>query len=482
MPLVGVSQDLFSVKSRRGRITRVVREHYLRDDIPTGYFDRKSSSEARKKPSSTSTPGLHDEASHFVIPDVNTLLRFLQVFETAREWKDIIILQTVLERFQRLATSRACARLQAIIDDPARRFVLFDNEHHHRTFQPRGGFASSGERDLCAVSRAAEFIASEAKEEAGNEGERSRGDVFGSRRRKLRAVVVIWDPVAEAPLTQTESIRGVTYESMGRYMSRRWRQHQRQCQESPDTEDDSGTGAATSTSGDGKNIVWRVYQDVLQAEQEQQRRLETARGYLSNKHSDEGCLSNNQTDTLRVTLLQQQQQAAEKAEVLSSSNVSTNSATPGNAGTITLRTTSGKEAKQRMATKDAYAGHLELQSLEALRREGKVFIGKLCVSGVDWRNSASVTVSGADQPRLQQILRNQQQARLQQPKHRQDFEDVSSIWITGFENRNRAIDGDLVYVKLLPRRDWTQPAPKLVVIKDDDRHQGGRDSVAIKRH
>lgn len=41
------------------------------------------------------------------------------------------------------------------------------------------------------------------------------------------------------------------------------------------------------------------------------------------------------------------------------------------------------------------------------------------------------------------------------------------ILIQGLENLNRAIDGDVVAVELLPKEMWTKPSRKIVVEDED---------------
>jgi len=417
MPAVGVAQDIFAVKSRRGRIVRIVREHYLRDDIAAPLSS--SSSGRNNNSKGNSVPSLHDNATHFMVPDVNTLLRFLEVLEVARDWKDIIILQTVLDRFERLATSRALNRLKVIIADPSRRFIVFDNEHHHQTYQPRKSSQTSAERDLHAVSRAAEFIAKMQQQQQQQQQQILQATATslpidgGGAPPPPPPIVVIWDPILDKPLEKIERIRGVVYESMGNYMAR-WQKH--------------------------SSNIWRAYQEVLSVEAARRERKEKAAKELVRIHMMGGSIVKEEEEQKRINI-------NTAAHVGASSRVA---------------------AKQDRKTGE-YAGHLEPETLELLRKGGEAFVGKLKVSGINPREEAEVVLSQTDRKRLNRYLLTKEER-----GGRRNFSEqqsISTILVHGFESRNRAIDGDTVYVKLLARQDWSFSKSKLVLIDQGEEEE-----------
>ncbi|GAB5353842.1 hypothetical protein AAMO2058_000068700 [Amorphochlora amoebiformis] len=377
MPVVGVAHDVFAVKSRRGQIVRIIREHYIRDDIKTG-LETSRNAKSTPKTQTSSGPGLHDDATHFAIPDANTLLRFLEVFETARDWKDVVILQTVWDRFNSLAASRARARLRRLIDDSSRRFVIFDNEHHSETYLPRLSREPTTSRDLRAVAKAAEFLARL---------------LTANMDSKRRPVVVIWEAVRDHPLTKTERIKGVFYESMANYITK-WQVHSPQ--------------------------VWRCYQEVLEVEESDRKRAELAKKEILTLTESSSVISNEGKELKTALSL------------------------------VVGASTRAQALRDREAA--AYAPHSTIERLETLRKKGEAFAGKLQVSRFNPQNEATIQLKQRDRQRLARRLGR---------------EVISGeVWVFGFEARNRAIDGDEVYIRLLPQNMWAPSTASSFLLKD----------------
>lgn len=145
-------------KSKQGTYIQSVREHYLRDDIGCQSLACKLCSERDPAepflPLSTpvASQTLSATAPHYLIPDAQTLLRFLEIFE-APIITDVIILQTVFAEVDAATNLRTVNRIRfahhaspffsllpslfddrALFRDPRRRIVLFCNEHSIYTF------------------------------------------------------------------------------------------------------------------------------------------------------------------------------------------------------------------------------------------------------------------------------------------------------------------------------------------------------------
>ncbi|KAI8637191.1 hypothetical protein BD408DRAFT_478224 [Parasitella parasitica] len=122
----------FVKRTRKGNVVKVVKEHYLRDDIPC-------SSEICKVCSKTSVPILSNTPKgtskfkpHYLIPDTNVFISQLDIMEHPAI-KDVIVLQTVREEIRHLSLP-VYNRLNTILADKTKRFYMFANEHQRDTF------------------------------------------------------------------------------------------------------------------------------------------------------------------------------------------------------------------------------------------------------------------------------------------------------------------------------------------------------------
>lgn len=104
-------------KSKQGTYIQSVREHYLRDDIGCQSLACKLCSERDPAepflPLSTpvASQTLSATAPHYLIPDAQTLLRFLEIFE-APIITDVIILQTVFAEVDAATNLRTVNRIR----------------------------------------------------------------------------------------------------------------------------------------------------------------------------------------------------------------------------------------------------------------------------------------------------------------------------------------------------------------------------------
>ena len=108
------------VKTRSGKILKIIREHYLRDDIDNGLdcvkLDRH--------------PIMQNDLinkEHYLVPDTNVLLQQMDVFEHP-SIQNVVILQTVLKEI-RHRSSPVYRRLNELINNKDKKFFVFTNEH-----------------------------------------------------------------------------------------------------------------------------------------------------------------------------------------------------------------------------------------------------------------------------------------------------------------------------------------------------------------
>lgn len=126
----------FNKKTKQGKVVKVVREHYLRDDIWSGSpLDPDCDPSAHK---------LAADADHYIVVDTNVALQqvlhpttgFLYLLHQPQvdllqhaAINDVIVLGVVLEEVKH-RNNAVYARLRALVADPDRRFFVFSNEHH----------------------------------------------------------------------------------------------------------------------------------------------------------------------------------------------------------------------------------------------------------------------------------------------------------------------------------------------------------------
>ncbi|KAG2423316.1 hypothetical protein HXX76_015463 [Chlamydomonas incerta] len=113
----------FIKKTKKGKVVKVVKERYLRDDIWSGSpLDPQADAASHK---------LSAAAPHYLLIDTNVALHQLDFLEHPAV-TDVIVCTTVLEEVQHKNLS-AYQRLRAACANPAKRFYVFANEHHRDT-------------------------------------------------------------------------------------------------------------------------------------------------------------------------------------------------------------------------------------------------------------------------------------------------------------------------------------------------------------
>lgn len=140
--------------THRGNVVKVVREHYLRDDIPCGMENcvrcAKMVSELQVVPVL-----LTSKSSCLLIPDTNLLLHFLDIFESSKI-TNVVILQTVLDEV-RHHNMGLYNRIRSLVQQPAKNFFVFSNEHHKLTHVEKTPGESDNDRNDRAIRQAAIF-------------------------------------------------------------------------------------------------------------------------------------------------------------------------------------------------------------------------------------------------------------------------------------------------------------------------------------
>lgn len=168
-----VTQKVF-VRSRNGGAAKVVREHYLRNDIPClskacdiciniAVLDAKN--ELPKFVLSAQPDKLDSVGKHYVVLDANIVLQAIDLLENPGCFFDVIIPQTVLDEV-RNQSYPVYTRLRNLCrdSDDSKRFVVFHNEFNESTFVDRKPGESINDRNDRAIRRTCQWYTEHLKE------------------------------------------------------------------------------------------------------------------------------------------------------------------------------------------------------------------------------------------------------------------------------------------------------------------------------
>lgn len=159
---------------KSGKVQKVVRELYLRQDIPCSSqlcsqcLDLAPAGFHRKnRPSILSaTPAGTKQypQGHYLVPDTNAFLSAMDLFESeGNAFQDVIVLQTVLEEVKNRSLP-LYNRLIALTKNEGKRFYVFFNDFRLETYVQREGGESINDRNDRAVRRACTWYAEHLQE------------------------------------------------------------------------------------------------------------------------------------------------------------------------------------------------------------------------------------------------------------------------------------------------------------------------------
>lgn len=153
-----LNSKTFVKKTRKGGVVKVVREHYLRDDIGCGIESCSVcvSTHVESNISLNPNPGNDDHSlcpsSHYLAPDTNVLLHQIDVLESPA-LKNLIVLQTVLDEV-RSKLPPVYKKVMDMAADPDKRLYVFSNEYHRETYVEREAGESANDRNDRAIRTA----------------------------------------------------------------------------------------------------------------------------------------------------------------------------------------------------------------------------------------------------------------------------------------------------------------------------------------
>ncbi|XP_035905748.1 exosome complex exonuclease RRP44 [Anopheles stephensi] len=153
-----LTNKVFMKKTKRGNILKIVREHYLRDDIWCG------SAACQKCPPDENAVLLEEAPEsvsdrfafpHYLLLDTNIVLYQMDLLEESAI-QNVIILHTVLDEVKH-RSAVIYKRLRAILSNPERKFYTFVNEHHKDTYVERMPGESANDRNDRMIRTATEW-------------------------------------------------------------------------------------------------------------------------------------------------------------------------------------------------------------------------------------------------------------------------------------------------------------------------------------
>lgn len=161
-----ISSKVYVRSTRSGKVQKIVREVYLRQDIPcSSKICTECSNNAPRDAAGNMAPFVlserpagtkHFPDGHYLVPDTNAFLTAMDLFEQSDAFCDVIVLQIVLEEVRNRSLP-LYNRLVGLTKSEEKRFYVFFNEFRLETHVARDKDESVNDRNDRAVRRAAKW-------------------------------------------------------------------------------------------------------------------------------------------------------------------------------------------------------------------------------------------------------------------------------------------------------------------------------------
>ena len=151
-----LASKTFVKKTKKGAVVKVVREHYLRDDVWCGV---KGCTLCKQQEHTLDNFPLVESDlcshPHYLLPDTNVVLHQIDFLEDPAI-TNVILLQIVLQevKHQNIGVYK---RIRDVASNPEKRFYVFANEHHRETFIERESTESSNDRNDRSIRKATQW-------------------------------------------------------------------------------------------------------------------------------------------------------------------------------------------------------------------------------------------------------------------------------------------------------------------------------------
>ncbi|XP_037070638.1 exosome complex exonuclease RRP44-like [Pollicipes pollicipes] len=146
----------FLKKNRRGNVLKIVREHYLRDDLWCGVQGCEDCRQpAHEAPLERAAPSVSSAVPepHLLLPDTNVILHQLEIL-SSDAIKNVILLKTVLDE-ARKRSPPLYKKLTDLMSSTNKHCYVFINEHHKDTYVERVPGETSNDYSDRLIRRAA---------------------------------------------------------------------------------------------------------------------------------------------------------------------------------------------------------------------------------------------------------------------------------------------------------------------------------------
>lgn len=167
-PSTTLSSKTYLRTLKSGKVQKIVREVYLRRDIPcssqlcTTCLDLAPSGFHRRPdpPVLSATPAATRQLphGHYLVPDTNAFLSAMDLFESEGVLQDVVVLQTVLEEVKNRSLP-LYHRLIALTKNEGKRFYVFFNDFRLETYVRREAGETINDRNDRAVREACAWYA-----------------------------------------------------------------------------------------------------------------------------------------------------------------------------------------------------------------------------------------------------------------------------------------------------------------------------------
>ncbi|QUC18178.1 uncharacterized protein UV8b_02419 [Ustilaginoidea virens] len=161
-----ISSKVYVRSTRSGKVQKIVREVYLRTDIPcSSNLCRVCLNGAPRNAAQQAQPFVLSERpagtkafpqGHYLVPDTNALLNAMDLFEQSSSFYDVVILQTVLEELRNRSLP-LYNRLIGLTKSEDKRFYVFFNDFRLETHVAREPHESVNDRNDRAVRQAVKW-------------------------------------------------------------------------------------------------------------------------------------------------------------------------------------------------------------------------------------------------------------------------------------------------------------------------------------
>ncbi|KAF7319870.1 Exosome complex exonuclease dis3 [Mycena kentingensis (nom. inval.)] len=194
-----VTQRKFFKKTARGKVIKVLRERYLRDDVACGIQNCSACENATSDPLPFNGDTQHKAylEGHYVLPDTNVFLHQMDLVESALFKPPIILLQTVMDEVRHRSIP-LYNRLKALVRMDDKRVWVFYNEFRSETAIIRDEDESPNDRNDRGIRKAAQWY---------NEHIRlTRHVIRGQAKPKLPTVVLMTEDAANRKKAEDSGI------------------------------------------------------------------------------------------------------------------------------------------------------------------------------------------------------------------------------------------------------------------------------------